>query len=93
MRRLNQLHDCIALLFRDPVESGRLRSGFVRVREAETGREFVTLGRRQWFDAEALPRELKRAGIDHLVLRTDESIEPALRQLFRARGWIGRGAR
>ena len=61
--------------------------------EAETGREFVTRGRARWLDEEAAPAELKKAGVDHLVLRTDQSFEPALRQLFRARGWIGRGAR
>lgn len=94
LKRLNQLHDCVVLLFRDPAEAGGTRgSGFFRAREVETGREFVTHGRRRWLDIEEVAGELKRGGIDHLEIRTDQPFEPALRQLFRARGWIGRGAR
>lgn len=93
LRRLDQRHDCVLGLLRDPLETGRLRSGFVRAREAETGAEFLAWGRRAWVDPDAVPRELRKSGIDHLVLRTDESLEAPLRELFRSRGRVGRGAR
>src|SRR4051794_17133964 len=45
LRRLAQRHDCAVLQLRDPAED-RLRGvGFVRAREAETGRPFVARGR------------------------------------------------
>jgi hypothetical protein len=37
--------------------------------------------------------QMRRAGIDHLVLRTDEPMEDKLRHFFGSRGILGRGAR
>ncbi len=93
LKRLAQVHECVVLQIEDPSESGLRGSGFFRASEAETGREFVTHGRGRWLDLERPARELKRAGIDHLRIRTDRPFAPALRQLFRSRGWVGRGAR
>lgn len=93
LRRLAQLHDCVVLQLEDPAERGLLGAGFFRAREAESGREFLTRGKGSWIDTSASVRALKRAGVDHLALRTDESFEPKLRQLFRARGWAGKGQR
>ena len=93
LRRLAQLHDCIVIELHDPAELGLHGSGFFRAREAETGREFVTHGRKRWLPPKDLARELKRSGVDHLVIRTDKPFEPALRQMFRARAWAGRGTR
>jgi uncharacterized protein (DUF58 family) len=93
LRRLAHVHDCVVLLLEDPAEGGTPGSGFFRAREAETGREFVGHGRMRWIDSAATARELKRTGIDHLHIRTDRPFAHALRQLFRARGWTGKGAR
>jgi uncharacterized protein (DUF58 family) len=93
LKRLSQLHDCIVLELEDPAENGVRGAGFLRASEAETGREFVTRGARTWIDPLAAAPDLRRAGIDHLRIRTDQPFEPALRQLFRARGWAGRGTR
>ncbi len=93
LKRLSQLHDCIVLQLEDPAERGWKGSGFFRAREAETGREFVTHGRRNWVDPDLASVELKRCGIDHLSIRTDRPYVHSLRQLFRARGWIGKGER
>ena len=52
LKRLGQEHDCAVLQLRDPAED-RLRGvGFVRAREAETGRAFVARGRGDWLDQE-----------------------------------------
>ena len=93
LKRLSQLHDCVVLQLEDPAERGWRGSGFFRAREAETGREFVTHGRRAWIDPGAPAAELKRCGIDHLRLRTDQPFAHRLRQLFRSRGWMGKGER
>lgn len=93
LKRLAQIHECVVLQLEDPCETGLRGSGFFRATEAETGREFVTHGRGHWLDLERPARELKRAGIDHLRIRTDRPFAPALRHLFRSRGWMGRGAR
>jgi hypothetical protein len=81
------------LQLEDPAERGLKGGGFLRASEAETGREFVTHGRRRWIDRDSAARELKRAGVDHLRIRTDRPFEHALRRLFRARGFLHRGAR
>ena len=93
LKRLSQLHDCIVLQLEDPAEKGWRGSGFFRAREAETGREFVTHGRRQWADPTQAAAGLKGCGIDHLRIRTDQPFAHSLRQLFRARGWMGKGER
>ena len=93
LKRLSQLHDCVVIQLRDPAEAGVRGSGFLRAREAETGREFTTTGRRRWTDPARAAHELRRAGIDHLLVPTDRPFEPALRHLFKARDGVGRGAR
>jgi hypothetical protein len=93
LKRMAQIHDCVVLRLEDPSETGLRGSGFFRAREAETGREFVTHGRRKWLDPEKATRELERCGIDSLRIRVDQPFAHSLRHLFRSRGWILRGAR
>jgi uncharacterized protein (DUF58 family) len=93
LRRLAQRHDVAVLRLTDPAEAGLRGSGFVRATEAETGRPFVTHGRRRWHVEEELEAELKRRGIDCLSIRTDQPFVERLRHFFRSRGLLGRGAR
>jgi uncharacterized protein (DUF58 family) len=93
IKRMAQQHDCVVLQMRDPAERGLSRSGFLRAREAETGREFVTTGRGRWLDDELVEREFRRGGVDHLVIDTDRPFAMNVRQFFKARGLLGRGAR
>lgn len=93
LKKLAHAHDVVVLQFVDPAEHGLGGSGFVRAREAETGREFVTFGKRAWLDPEVVERACRAAGIDHLVLRTDQPYVVALRRLFKERGFAARGTR
>ena len=93
IKQMGQKHDCVVLQLQDPAEVSLRGSGFIRVQEAETGRAFVTHGRRLHLDHEVVAQELKRGGIDHLVLRTDEPISHHLRNFFKSRGLLGKGAR
>ena len=93
LKHLAQLHDCVVLQLSDPAELSCKGAGFLRATEAETGREFTTRGGRHWSDPAGLAGQWRRAGIDHLLIRTDEPFAHALRHLFRSRGWVGRGAR
>ncbi len=93
LKRMAQQHDTVVVQFRDPAESDLRGGGFMRAREAETGREFITHGRRRWLDPEALESELKRGGIDHLVIETDQPFVHRLRNFFESRGILTRGAR
>jgi uncharacterized protein (DUF58 family) len=93
LKLLAQLHDVVVLKLMDPAEETLRGSGFFRAIEAETGREFVSHGRRRQTDHARVVGELKRCGIDHLVIHTERPFASALRDLFRARGWIGRGTR
>ncbi len=93
LKPLAQKHDCIVLQMRDPAERDLRGSGLMRAREAETGRTFVTTGRRPWVDAAVAANELKRAGIDHVLIDTDRPFIHSLRYFFQARNLLGRGAR
>jgi uncharacterized protein (DUF58 family) len=93
LKRLAQLHDVAVLQLQDPAERHLRGSGFFRAQEAETGRDFVTHGRRQWLDQEQVDHQLRRGGIDHLLLRTDEPFLVKMRHFFQSRNLLGRGAR
>ena len=93
LKRLNQLHDLVVVQLRDPAEESLRGSGFLRAREAETGREFVGHGRQRWLDQEAVAADLKRGGIDHILVQTDRPYAHLLRYFFGTRGLLGRGAR
>jgi uncharacterized protein (DUF58 family) len=86
-------HDCIVLQFQDPAEGGRFGGGIFRAEEAETGEAFIAHGRSRWFDGDYVQDELKRAGIDHLLLQTDQTFLPKLRGFLRRRDCLGRGTR
>ncbi len=93
LKPIAQQHDCVVLHLEDPAERGLKGAGFLRAREAESGRMFVTRGRRRWLDPEQAAADLRRAGIDYLRIGTDENFLPRLRNFFRGRNLLGRGAR
>jgi uncharacterized protein (DUF58 family) len=93
LRLLAAMHDVVVLEIADPAEDGLRGAGLVRVREAESGREAFTWGRDVGVDLEASRAALKRAGVDHLRIRTDRPFVHALRRMLAARGAAARGTR
>lgn len=93
LKLMAQKHDCAVIQLRDPAEDGLPGSGFFRAQEAETGQDFVTHGRRQWLDQNTLEEELKRGGIDHLVISTDQPFVQKLRHFLESRHLLGKGTR
>ncbi len=91
IRHASQRHDTLAIHLGDPAESRPLRAGFLRAREAETGRTWFTGSRRALLDPSLVQDELIRAGADYLRIETDEPFIPALRQHLAARGLFARG--
>lgn len=90
---LAQQHEVAVLQFQDPAEVALRGSGFVRAQEAESGRGFVSHGRRALLDQQRIGNDLRRGGVGHLLIRTDQPFLPKLRLFFRSRGMAGRGAR
>lgn len=90
---LAQRHEVAVLQFQDPAEVTLRGSGFLRAQEAETGRQFVTHGRRRLLDQAGIERHLREGGVEHLLIRTDQPFVHRLRHFFRSRGLAGRGAR
>ena len=90
---LAQRHEVAVLQFQDPAELTLHGSGFLRASEAETGRALVARGRRPMVDQGLVEAELRKGGVEHLLIRTDRPFVHKLRQFFRARGLAGRGAR
>ncbi len=93
LKLMAQRHDCVALQLLDPAELGLRGAGFVRAGEAETGRVVVARGSTFSIDPAATARDLKRAGVDQLLVRTDRSFVADLRSFFKSRNLLGRGAR
>ena len=81
------------LQFQDPAEVATRGSGFLRAQEAESGRSFVTSGRRGSIDPLLAEAELRKAGVECLRVRTDQPFLHKLRHFFRNRGMAGKGAR
>jgi uncharacterized protein (DUF58 family) len=90
---LAQRHEVAVIQFQDPAEVTLRGSGFLRASEAETGRAFVTHGRRQLIDAAHGIAALRSGGVDHILIRTDQPFVHRLRHFLRARGLAGKGAR
>lgn len=93
IKRMGQQHDCCVIQMRDPAERSLRGTGFYRAREAESGRTMVANGRTVWNDPEGMRDAMKRSGIDHLMLDTDQPIAHRLRRFFADRGLLGKGAR
>lgn len=88
-----QAHDCSVIHLIDPAENGLSGTGFVRGREAETGRSLIASGKRAWVDAAALRESLKKSRIDCLSIDVSQPYAARLRRFFKARNVLGRGAR
>lgn len=88
-----QAHDCSVIHLLDPAETGLRGTGFVRGREAETGRNVIAAGRNAWVDAAALRESLKQSRIDCLSIDVSQPYAARLRQFFKGRNMLGRGAR
>jgi len=88
-----QAHDCSVIHLMDPAESGLHGTGFVRGREAETGRNVIAAGRSAWADAAGLRESLKKSRIDCLPIDVSRPYAARLRQFFAGRNMLGRGAR
>jgi len=93
LKLLAQVHEVVVLQLVDPAEIALRGAGFMRAQEAETGKAFTSHGRRTWLDQASVAQELRRGGIDHLVIRTDQPFAHRVRSFFGARDLFGRGAR
>jgi len=93
IKRLSSQHDCCLIQLIDPAERSLKGTGMILAREAESGRTFVANSRTSCKDPSAFVQEMKRSGVDHLVLNTNQPIAVRLRQFFAWRGIVGKGAR
>ncbi len=93
LKLMAQVHDVVCLQFIDPAELGLRGAGILRAEEAESGETFVTHGRRAFSDPDEIKARLRRGGIDHLAIRTDEPFAQQLRMFFATRGALSGGKR
>ncbi len=90
LRLTAQRHDVIVLHLQDPVEGGDLGPGFLRGAEAESGVTFLARRNSAWFEGEGPGPTLAGAGVDHLLLRTDQAVVVPLKHFLSSRGQTGR---
>jgi uncharacterized protein (DUF58 family) len=93
IKRLAQRHDVAVIQIQDPAEKGRLGAGLIAGSEAETGTAVIARSRSKFGDRKSASSELKSAGIDHLLLATNQPFVPPLRRFLSDRGGITRGMR
>ena len=91
LRHTAQRHDCISIHLADPAERGRLRGGFFRGEEAESGRSFVAHGGASWGFEGATRADLARAAVSYLRLQTDLPFLAPLRHFLSFRPLLGGG--
>lgn len=89
LKLMGQVHDVVTIQVQDPAEVGLPGAGFMRAQEAETGAAFTTHGRTQWTDPLRVQSALRSAGVDHLLLRTDQPVAQKVRHFFATRGLMG----
>jgi len=89
LKLMGQVHDVVAFQFMDPAEVNLRGVGIMRAEEAESGEGFVTHGRRQFTDPEMVGGELRRGGIDNMLIRTDEPFAQNLRMFLKSRALLG----
>ena len=90
LRHAAQKHDVVVVHLQDPAERGKLRAGFFRGVEAETGRMFLGGGTTCWQNKAPIVQELVGAGISYLHLRTDLPFIPPLRHFLASRNMMSR---
>ncbi len=93
IRQLNQQHECVVVQLRDSAEDGLTGAGIIRGIEAETSREFTAPAGRNRMSQEAVERDLRHGGVDHVVIQTDRPFAHLVRHFFASRGIFNRGAR
>ncbi|MSR29802.1 MAG: DUF58 domain-containing protein [Phycisphaerales bacterium] len=91
LRHASQRHDCIAIHLVDPAERGRLRAGFFRGHEAESGRSFLAHSRSAWGHEGTVRMDLARSGTSYLRLQTDLPFIGSLRHFLSYRPGLGGG--
>ena len=91
LRHASQKHDCVAIHLMDPAERGRLRAGFFRGQEAESGRSFVAHGGSAWGRGGEVASDLAKSGTSYLRLQTDQPFIAPLRHFLSFRPMMGGG--
>ena len=91
IRHASQKHDCVAIHLMDPAERGRLRAGFFRGQEAESGRSFVAHSNSAWGREGEVAADLARCGTSYLRLQTDQPFIAPLRHFLSFRPMMGGG--
>ncbi|MEY4787732.1 MAG: hypothetical protein RL692_1626 [Planctomycetota bacterium] len=91
IRHASQKHDCVAIHLMDPAERGRLRAGFFRGQEAESGRSFVSHGGCRWGREGEVAADFARCGTSYLRLQTDQPFIAPLRHFLSFRPMMGGG--
>jgi len=91
IRHASQKHDCVAIHLMDPAERGRLRAGFFRGQEAESGRSFVSHGGCAWGRDGEVAADFARCATSYLRLQTDQPFIAPLRHFLSFRPMMGGG--
>ena len=89
IKRLNQKHDVIGLILRDPAEDNLSGAGFIRGKEVESGHSFTISAKKEFSDLEEISTALKKAAVDHLPIYTNKPILARLRLFLQSRHLLG----
>lgn len=83
-------HEVVVILLRDPAEHSLPGAGFLRGREAESGRSFTISARKKFTSLERTTAALKSASIDHFSITVGEPFLAPLRLFLQSRNLLAR---
>lgn len=93
LRQMNQRHEVVVIQLRDPAEDGLPTGGIIRGVEAETGNTFAAPIKHCRTNQGLITQELRRGGVDHMLIHTNKPYTHLVRHFFASRGIFSRGAR
>jgi len=90
LAKLSLRHECVVLELRDPASRSLRGVGFLRGREAETGRPIVTSSRNE---ERSHQQALRRIGVDSLLIDVDRPYLSRLKKFVQSRAILNPEAR
>lgn len=90
LKLLNERHDLISILLRDPAEEGLAQGGFLRARDAESNRVATSSAKNQFSQTVEVIAKLQQASLDHFLLKTDQPFLASLRLFLQSRNLMAR---
>ena len=90
LKLMNEQHDVVTLLMRDPAEEGLQGAGFLRARDAESRRAVTAPARHQFVSNRETIEALQQSSLDHFLIESHQPFLAKLRLFLQSRNLLVR---